>query len=139
MQKLHSIGRIYVSTSGIRHAGRGVFAGADIRKGEIIEQCPVIGIPDADAAHVSESLLATYIFYLGIKKDKPVLALGFGSLYNHSDYPNAKYAGCVREQRIDFIATRAIREGEEITVNYSPGRGEGSDPLWFTAEKTVRS
>lgn len=121
-----------MAESKINRAGRGVFAAADIAGGEIIEMCPVIGIPDADAAHISESMLVNYIFFLGKEKNMPVLALGFGSLYNHSDSPNARYDGNSDNQVITFTAVKTIRAGEEITVDYAPQRDADSAAMWFT-------
>ena len=42
---------------------------------------------------------------------------------NHSCQPNARL--CIRQGRVEFYALRAIRPGEEITVNYGPTHHEG--------------
>mgnify|MGYP000428948085 CR=1 FL=1 len=42
---------------------------------------------------------------------------------NHSCQPNARL--CIRQGRIEFYAVRAIRPGEEITVNYGETHHEG--------------
>ena len=42
---------------------------------------------------------------------------------NHSCRPNARL--CIRQGRVEFYAVRAIRTGEEITVNYGPTHHEG--------------
>jgi uncharacterized protein len=60
-----------------------------------------------------------------------VVALGFGSIYNHTDSPNAVYKEHDKAQTIDFIALRDIQKDEEITVNYVQGNNNKS-PLWFT-------
>ena len=106
-----------------------MFARVDIKKGEIIERCPVIEIPKHDAS--GESILVTYIYYLGKNKKRPMLALGFGSLYNHSYQPNAVYKENFKEKTIEFIAIQNIKKGEEITVNYSQGNNKDTNPLWF--------
>ena len=46
------------------------------------------------------------------------LALGHGSLYNHSFRPNARYDD-VGPQTKEFTAMRDIAPGQEITVNYN--------------------
>ena len=46
-------------------AGRGVFARVVIKKGELIEKCPVIEIPQHDVAALSDSILLTYIYFFG--------------------------------------------------------------------------
>lgn len=124
--------KIYISQSKIPNAGRGVFANVHIRKGEIIEQCPVIEIPDHDASQVNKSILNTYIYYLGKNKDQLVIALGFGSIYNHTHQPNAKYKKMLSKARIDFVSIQEIFKDEEITVNYNQGNQKDKSPLWFT-------
>ena len=57
-----------------------------------------------------------YVFEWG--EGKVALALGFGSLYNHSYRPNARYND-VGPQAKAFQALRDIAVGEEITVNYN--------------------
>ncbi len=131
MNKLFSSDKIYVSQSKIPKAGRGIFARAAIKKGEIIEQCPVLEIPEHDAANINTSIMVTYIYYLGKNKERLMLALGFGSIYNHSDQPNAKYKEIYKDKLINFIAINEIKKDEEITVNYSQGRQKDKSPLWF--------
>lgn len=60
-----------------------------------------------------------------------VVALGFGSIYNHTDNPNAMYKEYEKELTIDFIALRDIQKDEEITVNYVQGNNN-KNPLWFS-------
>jgi len=72
----------------------------------------------------------TYFYFFGKKKERLVLTLGFGSLYNHTDTPNARYKEQYSETAIDFIALRDIKKDEEITVNYAQGKKK-KHPLWF--------
>lgn len=94
-----------------RGMGRGVFAGRKYRKGEVIEVCPVIALPEAPGG-----MLERYVFRWG--EDGVAVALGYGSLYNHSAEPNAKFA--VRESRAEvvFRALRDIAVGEQILIDY---------------------
>jgi uncharacterized protein len=108
---------------------RGMFAKVRIRKGEVIEVCPVIVLPLKDKALMDKSHLYNYYFYWG-PKNVPAIALGYGSLYNHSYEPNAEYDEDVKNKHMVFTARRDIRAGEEITVNYN-GNPESMDPLWF--------
>ena len=71
----------------------------------------------------------SFKLYLPLGEDK-ALALGYGSLYNHSYTPNARYFTNIENQSIDFYARKDIREGEEIMVNYN-GDPEDQSPLWF--------
>jgi SET domain-containing protein len=129
--KLSTSDKIYVSTSKIKGAGRGVFAAKDIKKGTLIERCPIIEIPKNDLSNVNESFLVTYFFYFGKNKNRVGLALGFGSIYNHSYSPNAAYKIKSKEKIIEFVATKNINAGEEITFNYNP---HNKTPLWFNTD-----
>lgn len=107
--------------------GRGIFAARNIKKGEYIEVATVIVIPETEWELMKESILSNYVFRWG--EDK-ALALGHGSLYNHSYTPNARYHTNIENQSIDFYAREDIREKQEITVNYN-GDPEDRSPLWF--------
>ncbi|HZR19022.1 MAG TPA: SET domain-containing protein [Verrucomicrobiae bacterium] len=110
--------------------GRGVFAGMPILAGEIIEAVPVIVIPAEQWQQVEPTVLALYIFNFGPEGEHAAIALGYGSLYNHSYLPNAEYRKSWEERLIRFIALRDIAPGEEITVNYNGTPGDRS-PIWF--------
>ena len=107
--------------------GRGIFASRNIKKGEFIEEAPVIIIPKNEWKKMRECVLSNYIFRW--EEDK-ALALGYGSLYNHSFTPNASYFTNIENQSVDFYAMKDIGEGEEIRVNYN-GDPEDQSPLWF--------
>jgi len=131
MKKLLSSNKIYVSQSKMPKAGRGVFAQVDIEKDEIIERCPVIMVPRHDTSNLRESILVTYFFYFGKNKEQLAIALGFGSIYNHSHEPNTTYKIKHKEKMIDFVALKNIKKNEEITVNYNFGNLKDKRPLWF--------
>jgi SET domain-containing protein len=107
--------------------GRGIFANRNIKKGEFIEEAPVIVILKNEWKLMKKNILANYVFRWG--EDKAV-ALGYGSLYNHSYTPNARYHTNIENRSIDFYAREDISEKEEITVNYN-GDPEDQSPLWF--------
>ncbi len=131
MKRLLTSSKIYIAQSRIANAGRGVYAKRDIKKGEIIEICPVIEVPKHDVSNVRESTLVTYFFYFGKKKERLVIALGFGSIYNHTYEPNARYKENHKEKTIDFIALKNIKKDDEITVNYNYGNPKQKSQLWF--------
>ena len=110
--------------------GRGVFAKADIAEGELVESCPVVVVPANQRAALDTTVLFNYYFSWGPDLLDAAIGLGLGSLYNHSYNPNAKYLKDFDQKRINFIALRPIRSGEEITVNYN-GDPNCSKPLWF--------
>ena len=132
-KKLLTSSKVYISKSRIPNAGRGVFARRDIKKDEIIESCPIIEVPKHDMSNLKENVLVTYFFYFGKKKERLAIALGFGSIYNHSDKPNTTFKIKSREKIIDFVALGDIKKDEEITFNYHNSRNlkEKKSPLWF--------
>lgn len=127
--KIYSSQRICVSDSEIPKAGRGIFAAKSIKKGETIEQCPVIVLPSKDYPIVKKTTLKNYYFMWG--KTTCGVCLGFGSIYNHSYLPNATYKKRISEKVIEFIAIMDINKGEEITVNYNYGNPDDKKPLWI--------
>lgn len=112
----------------VRGKGLGVFARRAIEPGETIERVPVLVVP---TGHIGKdpdaNRLAGYCFEWGQRSLG--LALGYGSLYNHSYDPNARYEDAGGRTKL-FVALRPIASGEEITVNYN---GEPADrsPVWF--------
>ena len=131
MHNLATSDKVYIAQSRILNAGRGVYAKYDIKKNELIEKCPVIEVPQHDVANLCESILITYFYYFGKKKERVLIALGFGSIYNHTYEPNARYKISEEEMTIDFIALKDIRKNDEITVDYSNGNPKDKSPLWF--------
>ena len=116
-----------------RGKGRGVFARRSIATGEVFETAPVLVIPKAHWSAIEKTTLFDYTFEWGWEGEDAALALGYGSLYNHSYSPNARYTKRLEDAVIDFSALRPIEPGEEILVNYN---GEPNDraPLWFPAQ-----
>jgi len=110
--------------------GRGVFAKVSFEEGEVIESCPVIPIPEDEVDAVGRTVLGNYFFKWGGTHDEGAVALGFGSLYNHTDAPNAMYVRKHELGVIDFVALRPIAAGEEITVSYHGGFGQRTK-VWF--------
>ncbi len=108
--------------------GRGVFAREFIARETIFERAPVLVMPDYEVLGTEDdTVLSHYLFEWG--KGTVALALGFGSLYNHSYSPNARYEDGGRQVKL-YIAVRDIEPGEEITINYN-GSAENTDPVWF--------
>ena len=114
--------------------GRGVFARRAIRKGEVFETCPVLVVSAGTIEDYSTGF-GPYVFEWG--EGKVALALGFGSLYNHSYRPNARYND-VGPQTKAFKALRDIAPGEEVTVNYN-GEPTRRRKVWFdVVEESAR-
>lgn len=100
--------------------GRGLYAARKIRKGEVVERSPVIVIPYHE--RVSGTTIEVYLFEW--RRDDRALALGLGSLFNHSGKrSNITYNPVHQTKEILFVALRDIRKGEQLFINY------GYDPL----------
>ena len=111
-----------------RTRGRGVFAREFIPDGTVIERVPVLVIPSEQVLDsLPGSVVHDYVFHWG--RGTVALALGFGSIYNHSYKPNARYDDVGRMTKI-FTALKDIEAGQEITVNYN-GHEDDDSPLWF--------
>lgn len=108
--------KIYIDQSPIH--GWGVFAYEDIKSGEVIEECPVYPLPISKGE--SSSLLIDYRFNWpqGTEWEEQVVSWGYGSLYNHSESPNAYWVSDIGRRTFKFIANRDISSGEEIFVWY---------------------
>jgi SET domain-containing protein len=132
MRKIFAPEKVYVSKSRISDASRGVFAKSDIKKGEVVETAPIIEVPRHDMSNLKESVLVTYFFYFGKNKERLAVALGFGSIYNHSDKPNVAYKIKLKEKIIEFTAINDITKDDEITFDYANIK-KRENPLWFQA------
>ncbi len=109
--------------------GRGVFTSDSIPKGGLIEICPTIILSKEDTQGIHKTLLHDY-YFLWNNDGQSAIALGYGSLYNHSETPNAIFELVYGDDEIHFIAQRDIEAGEEITINYLEIR-DGKFELWF--------
>jgi SET domain-containing protein len=110
--------------------GRGVFAAKNFKEGEIIETCPVIVFPAEEVDALESIQLSNYYFAWGIASEEAAIALGYGSLYNHSYTPNATYQKDFDKSLLKYICIRDIQKNEEITINYN-GNPEDETPVWF--------
>jgi SET domain-containing protein len=111
--------------------GRGVVAERHFRAGETIERAPVIVIPREEAPLIRDTRLAHYYYEWGDDCREAAIALGYGSLYNHSYTPNARYEFREDQECLEFFALRDIEPGEEITINYNNLGRDAAKPLKF--------
>ena len=107
--------------------GRGVFAREFIPAETVIERVPVLVLPDDDISYAKDSVLQHYVYEWG--RGTICVALGCGSIYNHSFTPNARYDDVGRQTKV-FTALRDISPGEEITINYN-GDEDDLTPVGF--------
>jgi uncharacterized protein len=111
--------------------GRGVFAARRFEPGETIEVCPVIALSEADARTLDGTGLYDYYFGWGEDGKAAAIALGYGSLYNHSPVPNAVHRKHHADGFISVTAVKLIERGEEIFIRYETGAQGDAQKMWF--------
>ena len=110
--------------------GRGVFTLEDIPEGTLIEIAPVLVLPTADRKKIDDSFLYNYYFLWHEGHTHYAIAFGYASLYNHDYDANCIYETYYEEEEIHIITNRAIKAGEELTINYN-GEPDCKDKVWF--------
>lgn len=107
-----------LQTRAVTGKGRGVFSAVEVFAGELIESAELVIVPESQCKAVEGTVLGRYMFMWGPDSKDGAIALGFGSLYNHSETPNADHFMDLEHNLITFVANRDIPCGEEITINY---------------------
>lgn len=119
----------YISPSirvrSIQGKGLGVVAIESIQVSEVIECCPVKILTSDNSLDerwrrlhrtMFETLFSDHYFWWTPRYG--ALALGYGSLYNHSPEPNAEIFKLKRHRKMVFAANQNIAPGSEITICY---------------------
>ena len=103
--------------------GYGIFTNKPILKNEVIEVCYCLEMYGIQSGHPTFD----YLFTHPTTKNQ-LLPFGYGSLYNHNNDSNVVWIPVREDVRfIVFIATRDIKEGEELTHNYGNSYWEKED------------
>jgi SET domain-containing protein len=105
---------------------RGILAARQIKKGVLIEKCPIVLIGKREEPLLKRTVLRNY--YYEWDSEHHCFALGYGSLLNHSYTPNARYVRDYETRHLIIRAHRHIKKGEEITINYNC-HPDSTDPL----------
>jgi len=109
--------------------GRGVFASRQIEAHAVIEISPVLLFSPAEyQEHGRHTILDHYTFKW--RDGKMALALGLGSLFNHSANPNVSYTIDPLTDSIRYTTTRIVNSGEELCIFYGHN-------LWFQTPDNV--
>jgi hypothetical protein len=108
--------------------GAGVFATRAFAEGEVIERCPVLVVAAEHEERIAGTAFDGYCYTWD--DEGLALALGFGSLYNHSTEPNARYWTCTDELVVEIVAHRPIAAGDEVLINYN-GDPDDDSAVWF--------
>ncbi|KAI9025792.1 hypothetical protein CLU79DRAFT_833604 [Phycomyces nitens] len=102
--------------------GRGVFATIPIVRNTVVDISPVLHFShDEYSQHGKYTVLDHYTYRW---KDGYALALGLGSMFNHSNHPNVGFIRDLDNGLIRYIATDNISKDEELCISY------GSN-IWF--------
>lgn len=72
-----------------------------------------------------QMLLNYYAFMIDEQQEYTGIALGYGSLYNHSQNCNAIFYYDKMKELMVFEAIQPIRKNQEITINYLGPDSEG--------------
>jgi len=111
----------YFKIKNTPNMGRGLFAVRDIRKDIVIEKSPVLVL---EKEEVEGFFIDNYAYHWYPYTDGvTALALGFGSLFNHSINDNIEYINDYDKDQIIFKTMRPIKKGEQLFIDY------GYDPL----------
>ena len=98
--------------------GLGVFATKKIKKGEVVEECPVFSLGD-DESPISVSFFYYRFSYPKERGSKEsVIPWGYGSLYNHDKTPNTDWRDHPEYMGFEFYSLSDIEVGEELTISY---------------------
>jgi SET domain-containing protein len=111
--------------------GRGVFTTEPITANTTIEIAPVIVVSALEREKLEQTLLYDYIFEWGTDSKMAAVALGYISIYNHSNTPNCSYEMDFEHQTITITTLENIEVGEELFINYMCPEGASTDPVWF--------
>jgi SET domain-containing protein len=110
--------------------GRGVYCSEDITEGSMIELCPILILSPQDTEKIHATALHDYYFIWDRDIKSSCIALGYGSLYNHSDKANAEFLNDYESNMIRIQALTDIPAHQEICINYI-SKDEEEFSLWF--------
>lgn len=113
---------------------RGLIATQPIKKGQIIESCPAI-VYTKDPAIIEQTIFDYYAF--DWDETHEALALGYGSLHNHSDTPNVEFDLDYKNKMVVFTAIFDIAVGQELFINYDSESSEILDPGYLTFDRAM--
>ena len=91
--------------------GRGIFANTRIKKGQVIERSPYILVNGTVKGE-----LENYVF--AYSKTKSLVALMYGSIFNHANKPNIDHIIDVDNKVMEYIAIQDIPAGQECFIDY---------------------
>lgn len=100
----------------VRGKGWGAFCARKIPKGTIFNVTTLLPLTVREARLMSGSSLEPYWYEFGSRGR--AIALGLGSVMNHSDEPNCSFHYSRTKRTLKFYALRDIPAHEELTHDY---------------------
>jgi SET domain-containing protein len=113
---------------------RGLIATELIHKDQVIERCPSI-VYVKNTPVIEQTIFDHYVF--DWDETHEALALGYGSLINHSYERNVGVDFDFEKKEIIFTALRDINVGEELFINYNDDSREPIDPGYLEFDKSM--
>lgn len=111
--------------------GRGMFIKEPLAADTIVETAPVIVMSHEERQLLDKTKLHDYIFEWNPDgQNLCCMAQGYISVYNHSYTSNCEYFMDYGAQTMQIKTVRAIKTGEELTINYN-GDWDDEKPVWF--------
>ena len=115
---------------------RGLIATEKILKGQIIERCPAIIFPK-NPDIIEQTIFDHYVF--DWNETHEALALGYGSLCNHSYDRNVEVDFDIDGKYIIFSAIKNINIGDELFINYNDDSYDPIDSDYLGFDKDLKS
>lgn len=114
--------------------GRGMFAGEDIRQGDLVEASHVMLVHAPwDTIPIEIRKILYSWKHIGGREAPYALALGFGSLFNSSNPANLTFQASPCNQMLLYTAACDIPKGTELVINYNSDSGgvDSTSTWWF--------
>ncbi|EPQ29063.1 uncharacterized protein PFL1_03352 [Pseudozyma flocculosa PF-1] len=115
-------------------SGRGIYASRRLPAGTLLEISPVLLFPPGEYDKFGRhTQLDGYTFVWRRTEAGSImaLALGLGSLFNHSTSPQVNYRLDHERQCITYTLMRDVEVGEELCISYGVGR------MWWEKEDAM--
>lgn len=111
-------GPVYVAPAGAK--GHGLFAARALRRGERVEEMPVVVLDPAGAEALEKvPVLEDYEFVFG--EEDVAMAIGNAAFINYADQPNVDLVRDLARRTITIQALRDVAPGEELLYRYRCG------------------
>jgi len=120
---------LFITESGGR--GRGVFTAESLNADDLIEICPIIKLPDGQLSHIDQTILYDYYFLWEESGYRGCIVLGYGSIYNHNNNPNADVIFDYGDSIIKIVSNQEIEAGSELFIDYTGNGLTKESDLWF--------